>query len=76
MSAICPLGLCRFEADCPNAPCLDCMRRLGAHMIEEIQLISRQARTAAGKGDRTAAANLADLLDSLGGAIQSRMAAE
>ena len=45
-AGVCPLGLCTTESVCPNAPCLDCMRRLGDHMIEEIKVLQVQARVA------------------------------
>ena len=64
-NTVCPLGLCRFEEDCPNAPCVDCMRRLGEHMIEEVRLMERQATIAKSKGDASAFDQLDALLASM-----------
>lgn len=69
MSHICPLGLCRTEEDCPNAPCVECMRRLGEHILEEINVIQRQALVAKAKGDYTPMSTLQELLKSMGSAL-------
>ena len=69
MATVCPLGLCRTEEDCPNAPCIECMRRLGDHMIEEVKIVQRQAKAAKLKGDLPAVKFLQGLLSSMGLAV-------
>lgn len=73
---VCPLGLCRTEETCPRAPCLDCMRRLGEHMIDEIKIIGRQAQAASDKGDVGAFNQLHTMLQSLGVSMTSRELAQ
>lgn len=72
MNTVCPLGLCRLEEDCPNAPCLDCMKRLGEHMIAEIKIMERQALIASARGDHEMRGQLAGMLDRLGIAVIHR----
>lgn len=69
---VCPLGLCRIEETCPNAPCLDCMRRLGEHMIEEIGVVAKQAAVARDKGQKDVAAKFDDMLFQLGRSVLMR----
>lgn len=66
MQTVCPLGLCRVEEECPEAPCIDCMRRLGDHMVEEIKIVSRQAEAAKRKGMLDVSDDLGALLRTLG----------
>ena len=66
MANVCPLGLCRFEEVCPNAPCIDCMHALGAHMIEEARLMEKQIDVARRKGDQKSVGILTRLFASLG----------
>jgi hypothetical protein len=63
---VCPLGLCRTEEVCPNAPCVECMHRLGEHMLEEVSIIEQQKRAAHMRGDPVAQEQLSKLIDSLG----------
>lgn len=63
---VCPLGYCTFEEICPHAPCIDCMRRLGEHMVEEMKIIGRQADHASSHGDFTAAAMLDTQMEHIG----------
>ena len=65
-AGVCPLGLCTTESVCPNAPCLDCMRRLGDHMIEEIKVLQVQARVANVRQMPEPKANLTDMMRALG----------
>ena len=65
-AGVCPLGLCTTESVCPNAPCLDCMRRLGDHMIEEIKVLQAQARVANVRQMPEPKANLTDMMRALG----------
>ena len=64
-AGVCPLGLCTTESVCPNAPCLDCMRRLGDHMIEEIKVLQAQARVANVRQMPEPKANLTDMMRAL-----------
>ena len=68
----CPLGLERVEGDCPNAPCIECMRRLGDHMIEEVNLLNRQTNVARILGDRAAMDELHIVMSTLSAAVTSQ----
>lgn len=63
---VCPLGLCTFEEVCPNALCVECMHRLGQHMIGEMTILGKQADHATAKGDHTGAALIRGIMDHLG----------
>ena len=65
-SMVCPLGLCTTEDVCPNAPCLDCMRRLGEHMIEEIKVLQAQADVAYKRKLPEPVVTLKDMMRALG----------
>jgi hypothetical protein len=69
---ICPLGFATTEGDCPRAPCTDCMRLLGDHMITEVKVLSRQAQAARVKDDAPALAAIKEIMGSLGAAITMR----
>ncbi len=71
---ICPLGFDTTTGDCPWAPCTQCMRALGDHMIEEVKVLSRQAQAARAKGDAPALEEIKGVIRSLGSAITMREA--
>ena len=70
---ICPLGFCTFEQVCPRAPCVDCMRRLRDHMVEELLVLREQAGVAQRSGDTRAYGVLHGLLESVSVSVNQRL---
>lgn len=68
----CPLGYGTFEGLCPRAPCIECMRALGDHMIAEFKIMARQACHAEDKSDGSAYDILRLLMDDIGAQIMTR----
>lgn len=69
---VCPLGLCTFEEICPKAPCINCMRALGEHLVAEVGIMAQQIEVARRQGNVTAQNDLHNTFASMRQAINRR----
>lgn len=72
MMNVCPLGLCTFEEICPRAPCMECMRALGEHMVAEVGIMAQQIEVARRQGNLTAVEDIRNTIGNMHEAITRR----